>query len=444
MQVSIENTGSLERRMTVDVPEDRIASEVHNRLQSMRQKTRLDGFRPGKVPLKVIEQRFGARVRAEVVSDVLRTTFYEAAAQEQLRPAGSPSIEPLRSEPGAGLSYTAIFEIYPEVALGPLAELEVGRPEAAVTDADVDKMVETLRKQHSTWERVEREAAMGDRVTIDFKGSVNGEHFAGGEAQGFELELGSGRFIEGFEQGLVGAKAGDRRTVDVTFPEDYRNEDLAGKPASFEVTVQEVAESRLPELDAELFSQFGVTDGGLEAFRAEVRKNMERELEEALRNRSKQRVLDALYAANPLELPKALVESEAQHLLDEMRQNLMRQGASRESLGALEPPMFEDQARRRVALGLLLSECIKQGGLKAEPEKVRARVTALAAGYEDPDAVVRWYYEEPQRLKDFETLVLEDEVIDWVLGQAKVQGEPTTFDDLMNPRQTDSSTPENG
>jgi trigger factor len=435
MQVSVNTTGPLERQLTIQVPEDQIVGEVKNRLKSISRSARIDGFRPGKAPFTLIERRFAGQVRQEVVGEVLNKTFVEAVNQEKLRPAGQPVIDPVSAEPGQGLSYTATFEIYPEVKLAPMAELKVQTPVCEISDADVDKMVETLRQQRRGWETVERAAETGDRITMDFKGSINGEEFAGGGAEDFDIELGAGRFIPDLENGLIGKAVGDHE-IEVSFPDDYHGKELAGKKAVFAVKIKAVAAPVLPELNDEFFKLFGVTEGGFEGFRAEVRRNVERERDNAVRNLTKQNVLDALHAANPVDLPKALVASEAERLLQETQRNLAMQGMPHDQLEAMQAEGFLPQAERRVALGLIMGEVIKSHDIKVDGGKVRAAVDGIAANYDDPAAVVKWYYEDPKRLGDIEMSVLEDAAVERLVEQAAVEALPVAFDDLMKPRQT--------
>lgn len=436
MQVSVSSTGTLERRLTVEVPEEQISKEVQSRLQAITRTARIDGFRPGKAPMRLVEQRFAARVRDEVVGEVVRRSFADAVMQEKLRPAGAPIIDPLSVEPGRGLSYTATFEIYPEVTMKPVAELKLNRATCEITDADIDKMIAKLREQRRTWKTVERSAATGDRVTIDFVGKVDGTPFPGGTAHDYQLELGAGRFIPGFEEGLVGKGPGSHE-IQVTFPNDYPHQELAGKGAVFEITLKQVEEPALPELDEEFFKAFGVEEGGIEAFRADVRKNVERERDQALRTRLKHGTFNTLIEANPLELPKALVENEARRLLYQSQQGLMMRGIPRAQVEGMSADSFRPQAERRVALGLLMGDIIQKQRLEADPVRVRNLLEQMASTYDDPAAVIKWYYEEEERLNEVRTAVLEDQVVDWLMTQAKVTEQGISFDDLMNPRQTE-------
>ncbi len=436
MQVSVETTGPLERQVKVNVPEARINEQVADRLKSLARTTRIDGFRPGKAPLRVVEQRFGERVRQEVVGELLRSSFRDAVVQERLRPAGDPMIDPLQSNPGQGLSYTATFEVFPEVSLATLEGMAVERPTCEIAPADVERMIDTLRRQQRTFDDVARPAQRGDRVVVDYKGYIDGEPFSGGEQADAPIELGAGRLIEGFEDGLVGASAGEHRTLDLKFPDAYPAEQLAGKAARFEVDVKAVAESRLPALDDAFFALYGVQAGGEEAFRAEVRRNMEREKQQALRSRMRSNLQQALHGVLQFEVPRALVASEAQRLLQGLRQRFSMQGASPDQLAGLQPEIVEGEARRRVMLGLVVAEVIKVNSLRADPAQVRAQVEMLAASYESPAEVVKWYYADPSRRADIEATLLEDQALDWILGRAAVTERSLQFDALMNPVQT--------
>lgn len=437
MQVSVEELGSLERRVRVEIPEERIAGEVENRLKDLSRTTRIDGFRPGKVPLKVVQQRYGNQVRAEVIGETVRSSLYEALTEKQLNPAGQPRIEPEQTAAGQGLTYIATFEVFPEVKPGPVSELVVERPVCEVNDADVEQMIETLRGQQKQWEPVERAATEGDSVVVDFTGRVDGEVFEGGEAQDFQVEIGAGRLIPGFEEGLVGAGAGDTRTLKLSFPDDYGKEELAGKPVEFEVSVKQVQAAKLPELDDEFFRGFGVTEGGLDAFKAEVKRNMEREAGQAVRSRTKEAVMDALYQANSVELPAALVEAEQDRLLEQAKNNLRQYGIGEEHLQGMDRESYAEQARKRVALQLLVRELISANDFKVETSEVRELIEKNASGYEHPEEVVNWYFADKSRLAEVEALVMEDKLVDWILQQAKVTEKPYTFDALMNKGQTE-------
>lgn len=429
MQVSVTSNEGLERKLTVEVPADKIEQEVQQRLKGMVGRVRIDGFRPGKVPFSVIQKRYGAQVREEVKSELVRSSLYEAMQQENLRPAGMPKIETDASASDR-LAFTATFEVYPEVKVSVPAGLVVENPVVEVTDSDVDKMLEKLRKQRSSWEEVDRAAAEGDQVLIDFVGKISGEAFEGGTAEDYPLELGSNRFIEGFEAQLIGLKAGDSKAVNVTFPETYQSEALAGKPAVFEVTVKTVKGPRLPDLDDPEFLQaLGTQEGGVENLRREVRQSMERELKQKITAKVKEQLLDKMLEANPIELPSALVEEEIHQIANQARQSMGVQGEQevtdeiRAALGA--------RARRRVGLGLLVGELIREKGFKADADKVRERIEEMAQSYEDPQAVLNWYYQDKSRLSGVEALVLEDQVVDWLLSEVKNEDVHRTFDDII-------------
>jgi trigger factor len=432
MQVSVESTGALERRLTVTVDEDQISDAVQDRLQKLSRTVKMKGFRAGKVPMTVVRQRYGDQVRQEVLGEVLQSSFYEAVNQEQLRPAGTPAFDTKTTEPG--LEYTATFEVYPEVELQSVENTTVERPQVDIGEEDIDKMLETIRTQHKQWEEVERPAEDGDRLIMDYVGRIDGEPFEGGTGSDVTLELGQGRMIPGFEDGLKGAKAGETRTLDVTFPEDYHAEQVAGKPAQFEVTVKKVEQSVLPEVNAEFLKQFGIEGGDVAAFREEIRNNMERELADKIKTTVKQHVMDALLESHPLEIPQSLIDSEAQNLARQMAQNLMQQGIAQDQ-AQLDPSVFADQARRRVALGLIMAEIVKQKQFSAEPAKVREQVEQIAQAYDHPEEVIKWYYGDRNRLSEVESLVLEQQVVDWVLENAKVDDKPMKFDELMYSKQ---------
>lgn len=438
MQVSVETSGTLERTMKVEVPEEKIAGEVENRLKSMTKTTKIQGFRPGKVPLKLVKQRYGAGVRQEVVGELVQNTYYDAITQEKLRPAGMPTIDPLDAEQGQGLVYTAKFEVMPEIELADIESLEIEKPLCEIEDADLEKMIDTLRAQRQNFEKVERAAENGDKVKIDFTGMKDGEVFEGGEAKDFELELGSGSFIPGFEDGLVGKSAGEELDLNLTFPENYQKEDLAGQEVVFKVKLHEVTAPVLPELDDEFFQGFGITEGGREAFDAEIRQHMERELETSLRTRQRDAVMNTLHEANPVELPKVMVETEQQNMGKQFTENMKQYGLDESKAPPMDLSMFEEQASKRVALQLVVAELIQKKGLKADAGKVRETIEKNAASYDDPSQVVNWYYADQNRLAEVEALVLEDAVIDWVLERAKVTENKLTFDELRNKGQTES------
>ncbi len=429
MQVSVTSSEGLERRLTVEVPAERIQKEVSQRLKGMVGRIRMDGFRPGKVPMKVMEKRYGAQVRQEVQADVMQHSFYEAIEQENLRPAGSPKLE-LGASDGEKFEFSATFEIYPEVKVKLPADLVIEKPVVDVSEQDVDDMIEKLRTQRTGWEAADRAAEMGDQVVMDFLGKIDGEAFSGGEAKAYPLELGSNRFIAGFEEQLVGAKAGDSLDVSVTFPENYQSEELAGKPAIFEVTINAVNSPKLPDVeDEEFLKALGVQEGGVETLRKDIRENMEREVAQKVLAKVKDSALDKLLDANSIELPSALVEGEIQQMASQARQSMGIQEEF-EVTDAVRDT-FKERASRRVALGLLIGEVIREQDFKADAGKVRDRIAELATSYEDPDAVVKWYYEDKNRLSGVEALVLEDLAVEWIISQAKVEEVAKPFDEVM-------------
>lgn len=439
MQVFVEATGSLERKIRVEVPEEKLAAEIQNRLQSISRKSKIQGFRPGKAPFKVVVQHYGSRVRQEVIGEVMQSSFYEALAQEKLRPASRPSLDPLDADQGKGLVYTATFEIYPVVKLASITELGVEKPVCTISDDDVEKMIGVIRKQQRKLQPAGRAAREGDVLELDFKGQVDGQDFEGGEAKDFKIELGSKRFIAGFEEGLNGAAAGEKRTLKLTFPDTYYKAELSGKPVTFEVTIKVVHEQVLPELDDALFAIMGVTMGGLDAFRAEVRRNMEREVEQKLLGRSKNNVLEALYAANRLELPGSLISQEAARLNEQFHDSLQKRGIDvhHHHDEAAETAAFNAQAEKKVTLQLLIAEIVRTENIRVEPAKVRKMIENIAQSYEHPQEVINWYYSNKDHLEEVELLALEDAVVVWVLARAQAQEKNFSFDDLMNKVQTE-------
>ena len=426
MQVSLTATAGLERRLEVAVPEQRVSSEVESRLKQLSRTARLKGFRPGKAPYAVIQKQFGEQVRGEVIGDLIRSSYAEAVNQEKLNPAGGPKIDPVAVEPGTDLKYTATFEVLPEVKVKPLDGLAIERPTASVTDADVESMIESMRKQRPVFTEVTREAKETDRVVVDYVGKVDGTPVPGGEGKGVDFVIGAKRVMTEFEEGVKGAKTGDTRDVTVDFPAEHPNKELAGKKAVFSLEVKKVEEQSLPAIDDEFVKSFGVQEGGVESLRAEVRQSMTRELEDLVRNKVRGQVLEGLFTQNPLELPKALVDEQIQQLQLDMarRANITDP--------KLVPPAsaFEQDAKRRVALGLLLGEIVKTEGLKVDRERVQTRLADVVAAYPNPDEVRRAYLQNPEAMRQIESAVLEDQVVDFVAGKAKVTDKPATFTEL--------------
>lgn len=430
MQVSVETTGNLGRRMRIAVPADRFEQEFSSRLKRLSQKVRMPGFRPGKVPMRMVEAQYGGQVMEEVMSDLIRSSFAEAVDKEGLRPAGGPKIEPTAVGRGQDFEYVAEFDVYPEITLASVSGAAIERPRVEIQPEDIDRTLETMRAQRVTYTEVSREARDGDRVTIDFKGFVDGTAFEGGEAKEFPLVLGSHALIDGFEQGLLGAKAGELRTLNVQFPQDYRNKALAGKAAQFEVAVQRVAEPVLPAIDEEFARQLGVATGGVEGLRAEVKANLEREAQERVRTLLRQRVFKVLTDANHFDIPAGLLEQEMARLLRLNRDTLKAQGMPKEQLPQ-DASIYKERAEQRVALGLILAEIVKAKGVHVDGAKVRARVEEMAASYESPDDFVRWYYSQSERLAEMESLVLEEQVVDVLLNEMQVSDKSMSFQELM-------------
>jgi len=427
MQVSVEAIGRLERRMEVQVPAERIEKAVDERLQKLSRTVRLKGFRPGKVPVKVVRQQFGEQIRQAVLGDVVQKTFAEAIVQQKLVPAGGPKSEPLRPDQSGDLKYRAIFEIVPEIELKGVEGMEISRPTSEVTEADIDAMIETLRQQRATYAEVDREARDTDRVTVDFAGTIDGVAFDGGSGTDVPIVLGEGRMLADFEEGLKGVRAGEQKTIELTFPENYPAS-TAGKRAQFAVTVKSVEERVLPELDEEFCKSFGIEEGGVPRLREEVKDNMERELAEAIRGRLKKQVMDGLFAANPIDLPKTLVDTQVR----EMQIDAARRMGAREASQIPPAENFEEAARRRVALTLLVQEVIRVAELKVDQTRVYERFEELAMQFPDPEKAVQTYRTNPQLQRQMEAAVLEDQVVDWVLERARITDTPSSFKELMS------------
>ena len=433
MRVSVETTSGLERKLTVGVPADDVDSAVERKLADAAKNVRLPGFRPGKVPMRVMKQRFGVSVRQEVLGDVVNRSFQEAVMGENLRPAGQPSIEIKTFESGQDVEYIATFEIYPTVALNEVKDFGVTKLVCDVTDSDVDEIIEIFQKQQGQLVVVERVAEEGDTLTIDFEGIKDGEAFEGGTGNDTALEIGSGRMIPGFEDGLIGAAAGDERSLDLTFPEDYHAEELQGAAVVFNVTVKEVKALELAELNEELFAAYGVEGNDVDSFRTEVRKNMERELKAAVDGHVKQQVMDAVVEAHPaLEIPSSLIAQETDVLRGQMFQQFGGAVSPEMDLKSILPDeMFSERAETRVKLGLLVSEMVQELGVRAEPNKVRELIEDIASTYQDPTEVINWYYEDNEQLMGIESRVLEDAVVEKLLEGANITDEATGYQDAL-------------
>ncbi|WP_202302118.1 trigger factor [Dryocola clanedunensis] len=429
MQVSVETTQGLGRRLTITIAADSIENAVKSELVNVAKKVRIDGFRKGKVPMTVVAQRYGASVRQDVLGELMSRNFVDAIIKEKINPAGAPNYIPGEYKMGEDFNYSVEFEVYPEVELQGLDAIEVEKPVVEVTDEDVDTMLDTLRKQQATWKDSDAAATAEDRVTIDFTGSVDGEVFEGGKASDFVLAMGQGRMIPGFEDGVVGHKAGEEFTIEVTFPEDYHAENLKGKAAKFDIVLKKVEERELPEFTEEFIKRFGVEDGSVAGLRTEVRKNMDRELKGAVRNRIKSQAIDGLVNANNIDVPAALIDGEIDVL---RRQAAQRFGGNEQQALELPRELFEEQAKRRVVVGLLLGEVIRTHELKADEARVNGLIEEMASAYEDPKEVIEFYGKNKELMDNMRNVALEEQAVEAVLAKAKVSEKATTFSELMN------------
>lgn len=429
MQVSVETTQGLGRRVTITVPAADIQKAVDSELKKAAKTVRIDGFRKGHVPMSMVKQRYGMSVLNDVLGDLMQRNFINAIIENKVNPVGAPDYKPEQYKEGEDFVYSVEFEVFPEIELKDLESIEVVKPIVTVKDEDVDNMLETLRKQQAEWKDKEGEVAAEDRVTVDFNGSIDGEEFEGGKAEDFVLAMGQGRMIPGFEEGLIGHKAGEEFTIDVTFPEDYHAENLKGKKAQFAINLKKVEERELPELTEEFIKRFGIADGSVDGLRAEVRKNMERELKNAIRTRVKSQVIDGLVKANEVDVPAAAVDSEIEVL---QRQAAQRFGGAEKQALQLPRELFEEQAKRRVIVGLLLGEVINSNELKAEDERVKALIDEMASAYEDPSEVVEFYNKNEQLMNNIRNLALEEQAVEKILATAKVTEKETNFTELMN------------
>ena len=432
MQTTLETLGQLERRLHVAVPVEQIEGEVQKRLARLAKTVKIAGFRPGKVPLKMIAQQYGPQVRSEVISDTVQASFNDAVREQNLRVAGHPRIEPKQGAANDRFEFSAVFEVYPEVKLGELSGVKITRPIAEVTPADVEHTIEILRKQRMAYEAVSRPAKPADRVRVDFTGRIDGVEFPGGQAKDFAIVLGEGRMLPEFDVALSGMSPGESKTFPLTFPVDYHGKEVAGKHAQFELALRSVSEPKTPPVDAEFARNFGIASGSLDELRAEITTNLQLELKRKIETLVKEQVLRALRARTQLVVPMSLVDIETQTLLDRASAELKSRGVKPED-AKLSPDTFRPQAEERVALGLILNEVVREHQLQAKPEQVRALVAETAQSYEQPDAVIRWHYEKPGRLSEFELVAMEHNVVDWVLAHAQVEDAPTSFAALMEP-----------
>jgi len=429
MQVSVESTSTLGRKITVQVPSARVDDAVEKKLKDLSHSVKLDGFRPGKVPMNVVKKKFSGQVRQEVMGDVLQSTLYEAINQEKLKPAEGPKVADVNMEPGKDMQYSATFEVYPEIALASLEGKTVEKIVASVGDSDLDKMFEKLQTQRVTWENVDRPAEEADQIIITFEGRIDGEVFDGGKSnEDFPLVLGSDSMIPGFEEQLIGAKEGETKTIEVTFPDDYQGKEVAGKKAEFDVVVKKVNKPVLPEVDDEFAKAYGVAEG-LDTFKTEVRNNMQRELATRLQSQMKNAVMDMLLEANDIEVPQALVDDEIQSL---MKQAIGNNPQVQKDVPSLPKELFEDQANKRVKLGLLVGEVIQANDIKVDKSQVKAKLEEISNTYERPEEVIKAYSENPNLMQSLEGLVMEDQVVELLSSQVAVTEKDMTFDEIMN------------
>ena len=431
MQANLETLGSLERRLSVTLPLDKVNTEIESRLKRLARTVKLHGFRPGKVPMKIVEQQYGGQVRQEVLGDAVNQSFGEAVKEKNLRVAGYPRIEVKQGDTPAGqFEYIATFEVYPEFALGEVGQAKIEKPIVQVGDAEVDKTIDILRKQRTHYHAVQRGAQAQDQVLIDYRGTMGGEAFEGGTATDQNVLLGGGQLLPDFEKNLVGLKTGEHREFDLHFPDDYHGKEMAGKDARFEVTVKQVQEPHIPEADAAFAKSLGIADGDLGKMREDVKANLEREVKRRAESRVKDQVMKSLLDSTKVEVPRALVDMEVQRLMQNMRQDLEQRGLKADQV-PMPKEAFEPEAIRRVTLGLILAETVRMNKLEAKPDQIKTVVQEYAQSYEKPDEVVRWYYQQQDRLREVESIVLEDNVVQWALSKAKVEDKTVAFDELM-------------
>ncbi|HYF43194.1 MAG TPA: trigger factor [Ramlibacter sp.] len=433
MAVTVETLDKLERKITLTLPASAIQSEVDTRLKRLARTVKMDGFRPGKVPMSVVAQRYGYSVHYEVMNDKVGEAFAQAANEAKLRVAGQPKITEKEQSPEGQLAFDAVFEVYPEVKIGDLATAEVEKTTADVSEAAIDKTLDILRKQRRTFAQRPQDAAAqdGDRVTVDFEGKIDGEPFQGGKAEDFQFLVGEGQMLKEFEDAVRGMKAGESKTFPLAFPEDYHGKDVAGKQADFMVTIKKIEQANLPEVNEALAKSLGIADGTVEALRADIKKNLEREVKFRLLAKNKQAVMDALVAKAELDLPKSSVQAEVDRMIEGARADLKQRGIKDADKAPIPDDIFRPQAERRVRLGLVVAELVRANNLAAKPEQIKAHVEELAASYEKPADVVRWYYSDNRRLAEVEAIVIENNVTEFVLSKAQVKEKSISFDELM-------------
>jgi trigger factor len=440
MQVSVETTQGLKRKLTIELPAEQFEEQVTSRLKDLARKVRLDGFRVGKVPMHVVKKRFSSSVRADVAQELMQKTLFDAMKDNNINPAGQPFVEPEQFEEGKDFKYVATVEVYPEIAIVELDKAEVEQVQAKVESTDVDDMMEKLREQHKSWDEVDRKVKSGDKVFINFEGFVDEQVFDGGKADDFELVIGSGNMIPGFEEGITGKDKDKEFDLEVSFPEDYGKKDLAGKAAVFKITVNKIQEGTLPELDDDFSEKFNIKEGGIEALKKDIKENMERELERKVNSLNKENIFDSLLEKNSFELPDALIDREIEHLKEDMYQRVFgNQKVDKTKLPELPRDMFEEQAKRRVKLGLLVAEYISKHELKSDDKRVEQTIEKIASAYERPKELKEWYLTNKERRAEIEAIVLEEQVAERVLADAAVVDKVMDYTSVMNPEtnQTD-------
>lgn len=431
MQANLEQISTLERRINLAVPMQQIETEVNNRLRDIARNTKLDGFRRGKVPMSLVTKQYGGQIHQEVLGDAVQKSFMEAVQSHQLKVAGYPRIEPRTDATDKdAIEFSATFEVYPEITLGDIGTAKITRPVVTVGDADVDKTLDVLRKQRVQFNTVDRASLAGDLVTLDYVGKIDGAIFAGGEAKGFRVVLGEGRTLPEFETALVDVKAGENKAFDVAFPDDYQAQELAGKTATFEVSVADVAAPQLPEVDAEFARSLGIADGDVQKMRAEIQANLEREVKNRIHAKLKEQVMQAFLDSTKIDVPKSLLEMETRRLMQNARNDMQARGMNVNDV-PLPADIFADQAARRVSLGLILAEAVRVNGLTARPEQINVLIEEFAQSYEDPQEVIKWHRQNPERMQEIESLALENNVVEWALAQAQVEDQSVSFDELM-------------
>ncbi len=438
MQVNVETTGTLGRRLTISLPAAKVEEEINSRFQKLSRQVKLPGFRPGKVPKNIVEKKFGGQVLQEVVGDLIQSSYSEALGQEELIPAGGPNIEPKNMERGEDLEYVATFEVFPEIEATTIEGAKVERPVSEVSSEDIDRTIEVMRKQRTEWEQIEEPAAEGTRVVIDFVGSIDGEPFENGEGKDFAVEIGTGHVLKDMENGLIGMSAGEENSIEVAFPEDYPATQLAGKAAQFEISMKEVGRAHLPEIDEKFAKSFGVAEGGVEKFREEVKQNMGRELEDRIQAHVRAQVMGELLERNPIELPSAMVESEIDQMVSTQKAEVERQGMAFKD-EHIDQGALEKEARRRVTLGLVIREIVNEHSLQPDGQRVRGKVEKMAGSYEKPAEFVQWYMSDRNRAAQVEALVIEEQVIDALLEKATVEVKEMDYETFMNPPAPDAA-----